>query len=112
MTARTALIALFAAILIGMLVVTGWASVTQPVWQWGGLVTPPDRAWTIATLSDAYAGFVTFYAWVFYKERALGRCVWFVAIMLFGNIAMASFVLRELARLKPDEPLANLLLRR
>jgi hypothetical protein len=112
MTARTGLTLLFATILAGMLAVTGWATVSQPLWQWGGLVTPPDRAWTIATLADAYAGFVTFYAWVFYKERARGRCVWFIAIMVLGNIAMASFVLRELARLRPEEPLANLLLRR
>ncbi|HXQ64250.1 MAG TPA: DUF1475 family protein [Steroidobacteraceae bacterium] len=112
MIARTGLKLLFSAILIGMLAVTGWASIMQPVWQWGGLVTPPDRGWTIATLCDAYAGFVTFYTWVFYKERGLGRGTWFVAIMLLGNIAMAGFMLRELARLKRDEPLARLLLRR
>ena len=41
----------------------------QPVWQWGGLTTPPDNAWTIATLFDAYYGFITFYVWVAYKER-------------------------------------------
>jgi hypothetical protein len=112
MANRRALKLLFTAILIGMLGVTGWASVTQPVWQWGGLVNRPDRAWTIATLADAYAGFVTFYAWVFYKERTTGRVAWFAAIMLLGNIAISLFMLRELARLAPGEPLERLLVRR
>ena len=40
------------------------------------------------------------------------RVGWFVAIMLLGNIAMAIYVLAQLARLRPGEPAANLLLRR
>ena len=112
MAARTALRLLFGLILLGMLAVTLWAGSTQPVWQWGGLTQRPDRAWTIATLADAYCGFLTFYAWVFYKERPVGRLGWFVFIMLFGNIAMASYMLRELYRLGPDESVAHLLLRR
>lgn len=112
MPARTVLRLVFGAILAAMLLVTGWASLAQPLWQWGGLVRGPDRAWTIATLADAYAGFLTCYAWVYYKERAPGRIGWFVAIMLLGNIAMASYLLRELARLGPGEPLARLLARR
>ena len=109
---HTPLKLLFGAILAGMLAVTGWAAAHQPVWEWGGLVTAPDRGWTIATLCDAYAGFVTFYCWVFYKERVGGRLFWFIAIMLLGNIAMSSYVLRELARLKSGEGLERLLTRR
>jgi hypothetical protein len=112
MPARAALKLLFALILLAMLAVTGWASHAQPVWEWRGLVTGPDRAWTIATLCDAYCGFLTFYAWVYYKERAPGRIGWFVLIMAFGNVAMAGYVLRELARLRSDEPVQALLLRR
>ena len=111
MNARTALRLLFGAILVAMLLVTGWASLAQPVWQWRGLVNQPDRAWTIATLADAYAGFLTFYAWVCYKERWPGRVGWFVLVMLFGNIAMSLYVLRELGRLPPGEPLSRLLTR-
>jgi hypothetical protein len=37
------------------------------MFAWGGL-EGPDRYWTIATLMDAYFGFLTFYVWVFYKE--------------------------------------------
>ena len=47
----------FGAILTGMALVTGWASRVQPVWEWSGLTTPPNHAWTIATLCDAYCGF-------------------------------------------------------
>ena len=112
MTSRDVLRLLFACILLLMLAVTLWASNSQSVWQWQGLIRQPDRAWTIATLCDAYAGFLTFYVWVYYKEHAKGRVLWFVAIMLFGNIAMAIFMLRELARLKANEPLEQLLMRR
>ena len=96
-----------------MLVITVTASLNQPLWQWGGLTAEPDRWWTWATLADAYFGFLTFYAWVFYKERGFAaRVGWFVAIMLLGNIAMAIYVLTQLARLRPGEPVSNLLLRR
>jgi hypothetical protein len=50
---------------------------------------------------------------VFYKEqRVLPRIVWFIVIMLLGNMAMAAYVLRELARLRPDKPAAAVLTRR
>ena len=113
MTARLALTLLFGGILAAMLVITVTASLNQPLWQWGGLTAEPDRWWTWATLADAYFGFLTFYAWVFYKERGLAaRVGWFVAIMLLGNIAMATYMLVQLARLRPGEPVARLLLRR
>lgn len=113
MTARLALTLLFVGILAAMLVITATASLNQPLWQWGGLTAEPDRWWTYATLADAYFGFLTFYAWVFYKEpRAAARAGWFVAIMLLGNIAMATYVLLQLARLPRGEPVATLLLRR
>ena len=113
MTARLALALLFGGILAAMLVITVTASLNQPLWQWGGLTAEPDRWWTWATLADAYFGFLTFYAWVFYKERGLAaRVGWFVAIMLLGNIAMAIYVLLQLARLRPGEPVSRLLLRR
>jgi hypothetical protein len=100
-------------ILLSMLAVTTWASLVQPLWDWRGLVNRPDHAWTIATLFDAYFGFLTFYAWVYYKERsAVARAGWFVAIMLTGNMAMSIYVLRELARLRDDEPVSALLTRR
>jgi hypothetical protein len=48
--------------------------------------------------------------WVLWKEtRALPRVLWFVAIMALGNIAMSAYVLRQLARLRPDESMGVLL---
>src|SRR3546814_1336816 len=48
---------------------TVWASNQQPVWHWQGWAHGPDRWWTLATLIDAYYGFVTFFVWVCFKER-------------------------------------------
>lgn len=113
MAARKSLITLFVCILVVMLTVTSWATLVQPVWQWGGLTTPPDHAWTIATLADAYCGFFTFFAWVCFKERrAARRVAWFVAIMLLGNIAMAGYVLLALRRLRNDDSMEVLLTQR
>jgi hypothetical protein len=93
-----------------MLSVTTWASLRIPIWNAGPDVSDP---WSIATLFDAYAGFLTFYVWVAYKERGpAARVLWFVLIMALGNIAMAFYVLRELARLPEDAPFESLLLRR
>ena len=113
MLPRSLLVTLFTLILLGMVCVTGWASFVQPLWQWQGLVRTPDHAWTIATLVDAYCGFITFYVWVFYKEcSVLRRVIWFVAIMLLGNIAMSLYILLALRRLPPQAGVQQLLLER
>lgn len=110
MPARAALRLLFGAILATMIGVTAWASVRQPVWQWGGLTQSPDNRWTIATLCDAYFGFVTFYVWLAYKERRwAARIGWLIAILLLGNMAMSLYVLLQLRRLPKEEPMATLL---
>ena len=68
--------------------------------------------WAMATLYDAYFGFVTFYAWVFYKERRVWtRVLWFLLIMGLGNIAMSFYVLVQLFWLKPEEAAAAILRR-
>jgi hypothetical protein len=107
---KTALRVIFGFILVSLFAYTSWASTQQAVWEWRGLVDEPDRWWTIATLIDAYYGFLTFYVWVFYKDtRALPRVGWFVGIMLLGNMAMAAYVLLQLARLRDDEPASAIL---
>ena len=112
MSARTTLFLLFGGILVAMLAVTTTASLHQPLWEWGGLTAEPDRWWTYATLADAYFGFLTFYAWVFYKETtAAARIGWFVAIMLLGNIAMAIYVLVQLTKLPAGVRVSQLLIR-
>lgn len=107
---KRALQILFGFILVSLTAYNLWVSTRQPVWQWGGLTTPPDNLWTIATLIDAYYGFITFYVWVLWKEtRALPRVLWFAAIMLLGNIAMSAYVLRQLARPGPAGSMSTLL---
>jgi hypothetical protein len=110
MNATTPLKLLFGFIFISLLGWTTYASSQQPVMQWGGLTSLPDKYWTIATLIDAYYGFLTFYVWVLFKERrALPRLGWFVAIMLLGNMAMSAYVLIQLWRLKPGQPASDIL---
>jgi hypothetical protein len=99
---------LFVVVLASMLGVTSWAS-----WQCPLFAVPRDvftHPWFIATLADAYWGFVTFYVWVCYKQTSwVARVAWFFAIMLLGNIAMAVYCLAELFRIPPGSRLETLL---
>lgn len=108
---RRTLILLFGWILVSLLAYTSWASTQQPLWEWQGLVSA-DRWWNIATLIDAYYGFITFFVWVCFKETgAASRIGWFIAIMLTGNMAMAIYVLLQILRLRPDQPVSAILVR-
>ena len=110
MSAKSSLKALFVCIFLTLLIYTTWASTRQPLLQWGGLTTGPDRYWTIATFIDAYCGFLTFYVWVFYKEgRWTRRLAWFIAIVLLGNMAMSAYVLFQLWRLRADQNVSVIL---
>lgn len=100
----------FTVVLVSMLAVTGWASRHTALWdiprEVGG------HPWFLATLADAYFGFLTFWCWVAYRERTWPRRLgWLVAILLLGNIAMAVYLLMLLFRLPADAPLERLLLR-
>jgi hypothetical protein len=113
MASKRTLVGLFSMVLVTLAAMTVWASLRQPVWEWRGLTSEPDRWWTIATLMDAYYGFLTFYVWVCLKERVfLSKALWFVAIMTLGNMAMAGYVLLQLARLKPGMPVSSILVSR
>ena len=102
---------LFSGILLAMIAVTIDASLKQSLWDsWPGLKAQP---WAIATLFDAYFGFLTFFVWVAYKESNAIRCtVWFVLIMCLGNMAMAAYVLIQLFRMKSGDPVESVLWRR
>jgi predicted permease len=101
---------LFAGVLLTMLGATSWASLQCALWKTPeALVTHP---WFIATLFDCYFGFLTFYAWVFYKETGwLARAGWLVAILLLGNIAMSIYMLITLFRLPASAGIEQVLLR-
>lgn len=105
---KSLLITLFAVILLTMLTVTGQASLRESLFKIPTPVTADP--WFIATLFDAYCGFITFYIWVFYKEKStLSRGIWLVLIMALGNIAMASYVLLKLFKLPKNAKLEDLL---
>jgi len=107
---RTLLITLFVVILIGMLYVTTVASLDRSILKVGPEILG-DR-WFQATLADAYFGFVTFYVWVAYKESTwASKVIWFLLVMLLGNIAMAIYVLIQLWRLEKGQPVYSMLLR-
>ena len=54
----------------------------------------PDP-WFRATLADAYFGFLTIWFWIAYRESGVvSRSIWFLLLMMFGNIAVAAYFLR------------------
>jgi Protein of unknown function (DUF1475) len=104
MKSRWPLLLLFGTIFLSLLTCTIWASLHQPVSAWTGLTAPPNHYWTIATMMDAYYGFVTFYVWVLFKEaRFVPRITWLIAIVLLGNMAMSAYVILQLWRLGPNQ---------
>lgn len=103
---------LFAGILIYMVCMTTWVSLHKSILLSPGEFSWAHSPWAVATLFDAYFGFITFYAWVFYKEsKWSARLVWFVLVMGLGNIAMSSYVLIQLFKLRPEQPASAILLR-
>jgi len=107
---KTALQLLFGAIFLWMTVLTIRTSLAVSLWSaWDSFAANP---WAVATLYDAYFGFITFWLWVAYKENTLwARLLWLALILGLGNIAMSLYVLIQLFRLKPDQP-AEALFRR
>jgi hypothetical protein len=96
-------------IVIGMLAVTSWASLEKGVLQ--GYIDVLSQRWSAATLADAYAGFLTFFFWVWYKETtAVARITWFALIMAFGNIAMSAYVILTIARAGKNATVKTVLL--
>jgi hypothetical protein len=92
---------LFTAIFFAMLWVTSWASHLCPLFAVPRPVS--THPWFIATMFDAYSGFVTFFVWVCFKQLSwTARIAWFLAIMSLGNIAMSLYCLSELYMVKTD----------
>ena len=98
--------ALFVFILLAMSWGTLRASLAQALFD-----IPPEvylNPWFQVTLLDAYFAFLTFFVWVAWKEkRTAARVLWAVAIALWGNFAMAAYLLRELFRIRADGELSE-----
>ena len=89
--------AFFVVVLVSMLAVTSWAASQCPLF--GVPREVATHPWFIATLFDAYWGFLTFYVWIFFQQTAaLSRIAWLIAVLLLGNIAMAIYCLAALFR--------------
>lgn len=115
MKIRMTLLALAA--LLALIGVSVWATLhISIVPAVNALIAYPDggtNPWFIATLLDAYFGFLWFWAWVAYKETSnLARGAWLVLILVLGNMAMAAYVLLQLRKLPAGATAEQLLLRR
>jgi hypothetical protein len=87
----------FSVILAVMLWGTVRASLDQALFD-----IPPEvytNPWFQVTLLDAYFAFFTFYVWIAWREQTLGaRILWFITVMLWGNFALATYMLVALFR--------------
>lgn len=95
---------LFIVVIASMLWATTRAGMNQPLGDFARSATIRDP-WVIATLFDAYWAFISFYVWIAWKEQSLAaRVLWFIAIILLGNFAMAAYMLRELFAVSARAP--------
>ena len=97
----------FGFIFVFMVVMTIRTCLQVSLWSaWRDFAASPL---SMATLYDAYFGFLTFFCWVAWRERSLSvKVLWFIFIMAAGNIAMFLYVLLQLFALQPDEPASAL----
>ena len=114
---KTRMTLLAVAALVALVGVSVWASLKigiVPAIQ--ALLAEPaagTHPWFVATLADAYFGFLWFWAWIAYKETSnLARAAWLVLVLGLGNIAMAAYMLLQLRKLPPGAGADALLLRR
>lgn len=101
----------FIVVLVSMLGVTSWASMQCALWDTPRAVA--THPWFIATLFDTYWAFFTFYVWLAYKERSwISKILWFIGVVLLGNIAMAVYMLIQLFRVPATASIEDVLLRK
>ena len=94
---KTALKLLFDFIFVFMVAITVRTSLQVSLWS--AMPAFAASPWVMATLYDAYFGFVTFFCWLAWRERSLAlKVVWFVLIMALGNIAMCAFATFQFER--------------
>ncbi len=105
MSPRRLLIAYFTVVLLAMTWVSWYACTAPSISSLpeytgkglnviGGYVTVCSEPWGLATMLDAYFGFMVFWLYVAWRERTVAsRLGWFVALMLLGNFAIAGYAL-------------------
>lgn len=102
---------LFILILVTMSWGTLRASLAQALFD-----IPPEvyqNPWFQVTLLDTYFAFLTFFVWVAWKEqRIAARVLWGIALALWGNFAIAAYLLRELFRIRSDADITEIFVTR
>ena len=89
---------LFIGIFVAMSSLIVWSSLEQPIFGIPREVF--TNPWFITTLFDAYFAFITFYVWVAWKEQSMGaRALWLLVVLMWGNFAMAIYMIVELFRI-------------
>ena len=73
-----------------------------------GYVTVCSEPWGLATMFDAYFGFLAFWLYVAWRERSwTARIAWLVALLLLGNFAIAAYALLCLFAAKEETDLGK-----
>ena len=109
MKTRNTLIAYFVLVLVAMTWVSWYASTAPTITSLAqyaavagkeginvldGFVTVCSEPWGLATMFDAYFGFLAFWLYVAWRERTVAaRAGWLVALLLLGNFAIAAYAL-------------------
>lgn len=104
---KTALKLLFSAVLVFMCYqVIDTSLKSNLLEEWNFLAGIP---WMRATLWDFYANVLVLSTWVCYKERSLAKKIfWIILFSLLGSIGTCAYVLVQLFKLKPEEPVKNI----
>ncbi len=109
MTSRRAVALYFILVLVAMFWVSWYASTAPTITSLEkykdlagkeginvikGFETVCSEPWGLATMFDAYFGFLAFWLYVAWRERAVAaRLGWLVALLLLGNFAIAGYAL-------------------
>ena len=109
MTSRRAIALYFILVLVAMTWVSWYASTAPTITslaQYAGLKGKEgvnvikgfeivcSEPWGLATMFDAYFGFLAFWLYVAWRERTVAsRLGWLVALLLLGNFAIAGYAL-------------------
>ena len=109
MTSRRAIALYFILVLVAMTWVSWYASTAPTITSLPkyaalagkeginvikGFETVCSEPWGLATMFDAYFGFLAFWLYTAWRERTVGaRLGWLVALLVLGNFAIAAYAL-------------------
>lgn len=103
----TSLKLLFSAVLVFMCYQVIHASLKSNLFEeWNFLAGIP---WMRATLWDFYANVLVLSTWICFKESSLAKKIfWIILLSVLGSIGTCVYVLLQLFKLKPGEPVKNI----